>query len=93
MITEIVERTIVGPGGKIEFESEDLVDGSIVELRIRPAKDPAEMDTTEYLQSSKANRERLLASIKEADEHPERLIRFESVKELEEYIISKDGVR
>ncbi len=92
MLTEIVERTIVGPGGKIEFESEELVDGSIVELRIRPAPDPDEMDTTEYLMSNKANRERLLASIREAEEHPETMIRFESVEELEEYFFSKDGL-
>jgi len=92
MITEIIERTIVGPGGRIEFESEELVDGSIVELRIRPAQDPSEMDTTEYLMSTKANREILLASIREAEEHPERLIRFESVEELEEYFLRKDSV-
>lgn len=92
MNTEIFERTIVLPGGKVEFESEELVEGEIVELRIRPAVDPDEMDTTEYLLSSKANRDALLESIREAEEHPERLIRFENVEQLEKSVFSKEGI-
>ena len=83
MLTEIVERTKVMPGGRIEFESDELEEGEIVELRIRPAPAPGEIDTTDYLMSTKANRERLLESIQEAKEHPERRIIYNNLDELE----------
>ena len=93
MNTEIHERTRVLPGGRIQFESKELIEGSEVELHIRPAVDPDEIDTTEYLLSTKANRENLLEGIKDVREHPENLIGFESVDELEKFVFSKEGIR
>ena len=87
MINTIREWTVVGNGGKIEVSSPELVEGSEVEVLILIGNGQDEMDTTEYLLSSEANRDRLLESIKDAEEHPERLIVYKDVDELKKDLL------
>ena len=85
MITEIREKTVVRHGGKIEISSPELIEGTEVEV---VALVESEMDETEYLLSTQANREILLKSIREAEEHPERLIVYNDIDELEKDFLS-----
>jgi len=89
MINAIRERVTVKNGGKVEVSSPKLIDGREVEVLILLEDDADEMDETEYLLSSEANRERLLQSIKEAEEHPERLKVYKDVDELKKDIFGK----
>lgn len=88
MITAIREHAVVKNGGIVIPET-DLPDGTEVEILVLVGKD---MDETEYLLSSEANKEHLFRSIKEAREQPERLITFESVDELKNYFLRNDGI-
>lgn len=74
MITEIKERTTVRPGGRIEILSSEFDEGTEVEVIVRSNSDMSEMDETEYLLSTEANREHLLRVIKDAEEHPDRKV-------------------
>lgn len=87
MINTIREWTTVRNGGRIEVSSSELVDGSEVEVLILVGEDKGEMDETEYLMSNEANRERLLNSIKQAEEHPELLRVYKDVDELKKDLI------
>lgn len=58
-------------GGRIEISSPELDEGMEVEVVVRVG---SEMDETEYLMSTQANREHLLRVIKDAEEHPDRKI-------------------
>jgi len=83
MITAIREHAVV-KNGMIEVPEMNLPDGTEVEVIVLVER---EMDETEYLMSSEANKERVLESIREANEHPERLITFKDVDELEKYLL------
>ena len=74
MITEIRERTIVRHGGKIEILSSEFDEGTEVEVVVRCNSDKSEIDETEYLFSTEANKEHLLRVIKDAEEYPDRKI-------------------
>lgn len=77
MISTIREHAIVKSPGTITITSPELVEGSEVEVLILIEDADDDSDTTDYLLSDEVNRERLLNSISDADEHPEDLISFE----------------
>ena len=70
MITEIREKTVVRHGGKIEISSPDLTEGTEVEVVVLVER---EMDTTEYLLSSEANREHLMRSLRDLEDSEKRI--------------------
>jgi antitoxin YefM len=80
MITAIKERAIVRENGMVEISAPDLPVGTEVEVIVLVQEE--EMDTTEYLLSTEANREHLAKALEEA-KHPEKFIRFDSADDLE----------
>lgn len=80
MITEIKERTIVMPGGRIEIPSSPFDEGIEVDVVVRLNESSLEMDETAYLLSTEANRERMYRMLEEL-KHPENFIPLE----LDEY--------
>lgn len=70
MITSIRERTTVKNGGRVEVYASGLDDGTEVEVLIFLA---GEMDETEYLLSTEANRERLLKAARNLDDKERRI--------------------
>ncbi len=66
MIAGIRQKTIVGEGGKIEVLSPELPIGALVEVII--LVEPVEQDTTEYLQSTEANRNHLLQALRDLED-------------------------
>jgi antitoxin YefM len=68
------QKGIVGQGGKIEIQSPELEEGTEVEVIILMASFD-EMDTTDYLLSTEANRRELFEAI-ERVEKQENLIKF-----------------
>ncbi len=73
MITGIRERTIVKENGMVEISAPDLAVGTEVEVIILVDE---EMDETEYLLSTEANRRHLEEALKEL-KHPENFIRVD----------------
>ena len=71
MITGFRQKTLVGEGGKIEIRSPDLPSGTLVDVII--LVEPVEKDTTEYLLSTKANRDHLLQALHELREPSSRI--------------------
>lgn len=71
MIAGIRQKTIVGEGGRIEVLSPELPSGTLVEVII--LVEPFERDTTEYLLSTEANRDRLLQALRDLQD-PSRYI-------------------
>ncbi len=70
MVTGIRERTIIRQGGRIELSKIDLPEGTHVEVIVLVDD---EMDTTEYLLSSEANREYFDEALKEL-KHPDKFV-------------------
>jgi len=70
MMTEIRERTIVRRGGKIEIYSPDLTEGTEVEVLVLVDN---EMDATEYILSTEANREHLKRAMRDAEDPTKRI--------------------
>ncbi len=66
MITAIREKVVVKEGGKIEILSSEFEIGKEFEVIILAEN---EVDTTEYLLSTKANREHLLNALDDARNH------------------------
>jgi antitoxin YefM len=66
MLTGIRQKTVVGEGGKIEFLSPGLPSGMLVEVIV--LIEPEELDTTEYLLSTEANRNHLLQALQDLDD-------------------------
>ena len=79
MLTGIRERTIVKENGMVEISAPDLPIGTQVEVIVLVDED--EMDETEYLLSTEANRKHLEAALEES-KHPENFIRVD-MNELE----------
>lgn len=83
MVNQIKQRGVVGKDGKIEVRTPEIPEGTVVEVTIRVeeilSEQPEDLeqvqDTTDYLLSSAANRERLLASLQQL-ESERGLIRF-----------------
>lgn len=73
MITEIRERIVVLPGGRIEIPSSPFDEGLEVDVVVRRNESVREMDETEYLLSTEANRERMYRMLEEL-KHPENFI-------------------
>lgn len=82
MITGIRERTIVKENGKVEIAFSDLPTGAEVEVIVLVNEE--EMDETEYLLSTEANREHLERALEDL-KHPEKYIYIN----IEDY--EKDG--
>ncbi len=70
MITSIRGRTTVKNGGQVEISAPGLDDGTEVEVLIFLAN---EMDETEYLLSTEANRERLFRAVSNLDDKERRI--------------------
>lgn len=71
MITAIREHTVIKNGGQIEIPSIGLPDGTEVEVIV--LVEGAEIDTTEYLLSTEANREHLERSLRDANDPTKRI--------------------
>ena len=80
MLTGIREKTIVKENGTVEISALDLPVGTEVEVIVLVEEN--EMDTTEYLLSTEANRQHLEEALEQL-KHPENFIRFD-MDELEE---------
>lgn len=80
MITEIKERIIVMPGGRIEIPSSPFGEGVEVDVVVRRNEPVAEMDETDFLLSTEANRARMYRMLEEL-KHPENFIALD----LDEY--------
>lgn len=70
MITAIKERVRVKENGTVEISAPDLPVGTAVEVIVLVEE---EMDTTEYLLSTEANREHLMDALEQVN-HPENFI-------------------
>ena len=70
MITAIKERVRVKENGTVEISAPDLPVGTAVEVIVLVEE---EMDTTEYLLSTEANREHLMEALEQVN-HPENFI-------------------
>ncbi|HEY9647771.1 MAG TPA: hypothetical protein V6C88_15450 [Chroococcidiopsis sp.] len=68
MITGIKQRAVVGKDGKIEIPTSELPEGTTVEIivLVEPHDEQHNLDETEYLLSTDANRARLLQALEEA---------------------------
>ncbi len=70
MLTGIRERTIVKENGKVEISAPDLAIGTEVEVIVLVDE---EMDETEYLLSTEANREHLERAMRDAEDPTKRI--------------------
>ena len=70
MLTGIRERTIVKENGMVEISAPDLPVGTEVEVIVLVDE---EMDTTEYLLSTEANREHLERAMRDAEDPTKRI--------------------
>jgi len=71
MLTGIREKTVVKENGMVEISAPDLPVGTEVEVIILVEEE--EMDTTEYLLSTEANRQHLEQSIRDAEDPKKRI--------------------
>ncbi len=74
MLTGIREKTIVKENGMVEISAPDLPIGTEDEVIVLVEEE--EMDTTEYLLSTEANRKHLEEALEEM-KHPENFIRVD----------------
>ena len=63
MLSGMKQRAVVGKDGKIEIQNSEFAEGTVVEVIVLVEQDQAEMDETEYLLSTKANRDQLMSAI------------------------------
>ena len=83
MLSGIKQRGVVGKDGKIEIQTSELAEGTVVEVIVLVDPNPddqpdtleQQQDTTDYLLSNKANRRHLLASLQQLEQQ-ENLISF-----------------
>ena len=71
MITGIREKTVVRENGTVEISTPDLAVGTKVEVIVLVEEE--EMDTTEYLLSTEANRKHLEQALRDADDPTKRI--------------------
>jgi antitoxin YefM len=71
MLTEIREKTVVKENGMVEISTPDLPIGTRVEVIVLIEKE--EMDTTEYLLSTEANRKHLERAMRDAEDPKKRI--------------------
>ncbi|MDZ7957445.1 MAG: hypothetical protein RMY34_06000 [Aulosira sp. DedQUE10] len=94
MLSGIKQQVVVGKDGKIEIQTSELAEGTVVEVIVLVAQDVVETNTnqfiqqdeTEYLLSSEANRYRLMAAIQNI-ETKTNLVSFTPEEWNEEYNI------
>ena len=86
MITEIREKTVVRRGGKIEISRTELTEGRKVEVIVLVDE---EMDTTEYLLSTEANRKYLEEALEELKQ-PEKFISVDVENLREEFLFFRE---
>ena len=80
MLTGIRERTIVKENGMVEISAPDLPIGTQVEVIVLVDED--EMDETEYLLSTEANRKHLEQAMRDLEDPTKRIyVDVESLKE------------
>lgn len=97
MLSGIKRQGVVGKDGKIEIQTSELAEGTVVEVIVLTALDDdnlptaspsqlqeQEQDTTEYLLSNEANRHHLLAAIQQVEEG-KNLVHFTAEEWNEEY--------
>ncbi|NET11261.1 MAG: hypothetical protein F6K16_42595 [Symploca sp. SIO2B6] len=83
MLSSIKQQGIVGKDGKIEIQTSELAEGTIVEVIVlvdpssdkQPDNSDQQQNTTDYLLSNEANRRHLLASLQQLEKQ-ENLISF-----------------
>ena len=73
MLTGIREKTVVKENGMVEISAPDLPVGTEVEVIVLVEE---EMDATEYLLSTEANRRHLEEALEELN-HPENFVRVD----------------
>ena len=80
----VKKKTVVGKKGTIELQSTELQEGTEVEIIILIPSVETELDPTEYLLSTEANRRELLEAV-ERVEKQENLINISSEEWHEKY--------
>lgn len=71
MLSGIKQQVVVGKDGKIEIQTSELVEGTVVEVIVLVEQDVVEtnaiasiqQDATEYLLSTQANRHHLMTAV------------------------------
>lgn len=94
MLNGIKQRGVVSKDGKIEIQTPELPEGTIVEVIIlvepetteSDSSSPISQDTTEYLLSNEANRRHLITGIKNIETNT-NLVSFTSEEWNEEHNI------
>ena len=81
MLSGIKQQVVVGKDGKIEIQTSDLAEGTVVEVIVL-----VEQDVTEYLLSTEANRCHLMTAIQNI-ETKTNLVSFTPEEWNEEYNI------
>ncbi len=71
MLTGIREKTVVKENGMVEISAPDLPIGTEVEVIVLVEEE--EMDTTEYLLSTEANRKHLERAMRDAEDPKKRI--------------------
>ena len=92
MLSGIKQRGVVRKNGKIEIQTSELAEGTVVEVIILVEQSTAEQsenldqqqDTTDYLLSNAANRQHLISSLQQL-ENQENLINFTAEEWNEEH--------
>ncbi len=94
MLNGIKQQVVVGKDGKIEIQTSELIEGTVVDVivlveqdEVKPNANPSTyQDATEYLLSTEANRSRLMTAIQDV-EAKTNLVSFTPEKWNEEYNI------
>jgi antitoxin YefM len=71
MLTGIREKTVVKENGMVEISAPDLPIGTAVEVIVLVEEE--EIDTTEYLLSTEANRKHLERAMRDAEDPEKRI--------------------
>ncbi len=72
MIKAVKQKGIIGKTGKLEIQTEDIPEGTEVEVII--LVDSSETDATEYLLSTEANKRKLLEAIDRVENNEDLVI-------------------